>query len=329
MLDGEIVAPDPATGLSSFARLQQRMHLRDVQRAARTGVSVELYLFDCLFYEGIDLGGLPLLDRKKVLRDVVWYDHPIHFTPYRTTGSAAMYRDACAKGAEGIIAKRAESRYVSGRSADWLKIKCVQQQEFVIGGYTEPTAGSPRAPGALLQYGGTTTAAGCATRARWAPATITARWSSSPRSWSPCTAAPHHSLPVRSRQERCSGSPRSWSRRSVSENGPKRGCSGTRVPRTSGRQGGPRGTAGRLTSRRAGVPALRATSQPIAAPSQCRKAHPCGSRRPTSRLARLTDLLTGAARFLPLRPPPPFVPIREAACPLARGCSPSPSPPWP
>jgi DNA ligase D-like protein (predicted ligase) len=149
VLDGEIVAPDPATGLSSFARLQQRMHLRDMQRAARTGVSVELYLFDCLFYEGIDLTGLPLLDRKKVLRDVVWYDGAIHFTPFRTTGSAAMYREACAKGAEGIIAKRSESRYVSGRSADWLKIKCVQQQEFVIGGYTDPQ-GSREHLGALL-----------------------------------------------------------------------------------------------------------------------------------------------------------------------------------
>jgi bifunctional non-homologous end joining protein LigD len=149
VLDGEIVAPDPATGLSSFARLQQRMHLRDVKRAARTGVTVELYLFDCLFYEGIDLTGLPLLDRKKVLRDVVWYDGPIRFTPYRSTGSAAMYRDACAKGAEGIIAKRADSRYVSGRSTDWLKIKCVQQQEFVIGGYTEPQ-GAREHLGALL-----------------------------------------------------------------------------------------------------------------------------------------------------------------------------------
>jgi bifunctional non-homologous end joining protein LigD len=149
VLDGEIVAPDPSTGLSSFARLQQRMHLRDRQRAGRTGVTVELYLFDCLFYEGIDLTGLPLLDRKKVLRDVVWYDGPIHFTPYRSTGSAAMYRDACAKGAEGIIAKRADSRYVSGRSTDWLKIKCVQQQEFVIGGYTQPQ-GSREHLGALL-----------------------------------------------------------------------------------------------------------------------------------------------------------------------------------
>jgi bifunctional non-homologous end joining protein LigD len=162
VLDGEIVAPDPATGLSSFARLQQRMHLRDVRRAAGTGVSVELYLFDCLFYEGIDLTGLPLLDRKKVLRDVVWYDGLIRFTPYRTTGSAAMYREACAKGAEGIIAKRAESRYVSGRSADWLKIKCVQQQEFVIGGYTGPQGAREHLGALLVGYydGGTLRYAG-------------------------------------------------------------------------------------------------------------------------------------------------------------------------
>ena len=149
VLDGEIVAPDPVTGLSSFARLQQRMHLRDVERAARTGVSVELYLFDCLFYEGIDLTGLPLLDRKKVLRDVVGYDGPIRFTRHRSTGSAAMYREACARGAEGILAKRSDAPYVSGRSADWLKIKCVLEQEFVIGGYTAPQ-GARTHLGALL-----------------------------------------------------------------------------------------------------------------------------------------------------------------------------------
>jgi DNA ligase D-like protein (predicted ligase) len=149
VLDGEIVAIDPDTGLSSFARLQQRMQLRDAVRAARTGVAVRLYLFDCLYYEGVDLTNLPLVDRKKVLRDVVWFADPIYFTPHRSTGSAAMYRDACARGAEGIIAKRADSRYVGTRSADWLKIKCVLQQEFVIGGYTAPQ-GSREHLGALL-----------------------------------------------------------------------------------------------------------------------------------------------------------------------------------
>jgi DNA ligase D-like protein (predicted ligase) len=149
VLDGEVVAFDDERGVTSFARLQQRMQLRDPVRARRSQVAVHLYLFDCLFYEGVDLTGLPLLDRKAVLRDVVWYDEPIRFTPYRTTGSAAMFREACAQGAEGIIAKRADSRYVSARSTDWLKIKCVRQQEFVIGGYTAPQ-GSRERLGALL-----------------------------------------------------------------------------------------------------------------------------------------------------------------------------------
>jgi DNA ligase D-like protein (predicted ligase) len=149
VLDGEIVAIDPKRKVSSFALLQQRMQLRDSVRALRSGVPVELYLFDCIFYEEVDLTGLPLIDRKAVLRDIVWFDGPIKFTPYRTTGSAAMFRDACARGAEGIIAKRADSRYVSGRSTDWLKIKCVNEQEFVIGGYTPPQ-GSREWLGALL-----------------------------------------------------------------------------------------------------------------------------------------------------------------------------------
>ena len=149
VLDGEVVAFDDERGVTSFARLQQRMQLRDPVRARRSQVPVHLYLFDCLFYEGVDLTGLPLLDRKAVLRDVVWYDEAIRFTPYRTTGSAAMFRAACAQGAEGIIAKRADSRYVSARSTDWLKIKCVRQQEFVIGGYTAPQ-GSRERLGALL-----------------------------------------------------------------------------------------------------------------------------------------------------------------------------------
>jgi DNA ligase D-like protein (predicted ligase) len=149
VLDGEVVAFDEERGVTSFARLQQRMQLRDPVRARRSQVPVHLYLFDCMFYEGIEITGLPLLERKAVLRDVVWYDEPIRFTPYRTTGSAAMLREACDRGAEGIIAKGADSRYVSARSTEWLKIKCVRQQEFVIGGYTAPQ-GSRERLGALL-----------------------------------------------------------------------------------------------------------------------------------------------------------------------------------
>jgi DNA ligase D-like protein (predicted ligase) len=149
VLDGEIVAFDLDRGITSFARLQQRMQLRDPVRARRSQVAVYLYLFDCLHYESIDLTGLPLLERRSVLKDVVEYADPIRLTPFNTGGAAAMLRKACAHGEEGIIAKRADSRYVSARSADWLKIKCVRRQELVIGGYTAPQ-GSRERLGALL-----------------------------------------------------------------------------------------------------------------------------------------------------------------------------------
>jgi bifunctional non-homologous end joining protein LigD len=149
VLDGEIVAFDAERGITSFARLQQRMQLRDPVRARRSEVAVQLYIFDCMHYEGIDLTGLPLLERKSVLKDIVWYADPIRFTPFKTAGAAAMLRKACAQEAEGIIAKRADSRYVSARSADWLKIKCVRRQELVIGGYTAPQGARERL-GALL-----------------------------------------------------------------------------------------------------------------------------------------------------------------------------------
>jgi bifunctional non-homologous end joining protein LigD len=149
VLDGEIVAFDSERGITSFSRLQQRMQLRDPVRARRSQVAVYLYLFDCLYYDGVDLTGLPLLDRKAVLSDVVRYDDPIRLTPYKTSGGVAMLRAACEHGAEGIIAKRATSRYVSTRSTDWLKLKCLRRQEFVIGGYTAPQ-GSRERLGALL-----------------------------------------------------------------------------------------------------------------------------------------------------------------------------------
>jgi bifunctional non-homologous end joining protein LigD len=149
ILDGEVVAFDMERGITSFTKLQQRMQLRDPVRARRSQVAVYLYLFDCMYYEGTNLTRLPLTDRKPVLEDAVEYADPIRFTPFQTTGAAAMFRKACAQEAEGIIAKRADSRYVSARSADWLKIKCLRRQELVIGGYTAPQ-GSRERLGALL-----------------------------------------------------------------------------------------------------------------------------------------------------------------------------------
>ncbi len=149
VLDGEVVAFDEARGVSSFSRLQQRMQLRDPVRALRSQVAVHLYLFDCMYYEGIDLTGLQLLERRSVLKDVISEDEALHLTTAQTKGAAAMLRKACTRGEEGIMAKRADSRYVSARTMDWLKVKCLRRQELVVGGYTAPQ-GSRERLGALL-----------------------------------------------------------------------------------------------------------------------------------------------------------------------------------
>ena len=149
VLDGEVVAFDEKRGVSSFSRLQQRMQLRDPVRALRSQVAVHLYLFDCMYYEGIDLTGLQLLERRSVLTDVVSADDVLRLTTVNTKGAAAMLRKACSRGEEGIMAKRADSRYVSARTMDWLKIKCLRRQELVVGGYTAPQ-GSRERLGALL-----------------------------------------------------------------------------------------------------------------------------------------------------------------------------------
>lgn len=145
--DGEIVAFEG--NVTSFARLQQRMRIRDANQARASKVKVHLYVFDLLYLDGYELIGLPLRSRKGLLRSALGFKGPLRFTPHRNGDGEAYYREACQKGWEGIIAKRALSRYSHSRSRDWLKFKCVHQQELVIGGYTEPT-GRRKGFGALL-----------------------------------------------------------------------------------------------------------------------------------------------------------------------------------
>jgi bifunctional non-homologous end joining protein LigD len=149
VLDGEVVAIDPATGISSFSLLQRRMQLRDATRARRTGVAVEYWIFDCLFFDGRDLRRLPLTERRRALEGALRPKGPIRLTPSFDEGFEALFETACRHGAEGLIGKRAASPYSAGRSRDWVKLKCVNNQEFVIGGWTDP-AGSREAFGALL-----------------------------------------------------------------------------------------------------------------------------------------------------------------------------------
>ena len=147
VVDGEVVAFEgPRT---SFARLQQRMQINDPERARASGVRVHYYLFDLIHLEAHDLRQLPLRRRKALLRDALAFEAPLRFTSHRNVAGEALFREACSKGWEGLIAKRAGAPYQAGRSSDWLKLKCSQGQELVIGGFSA-ARGSRRGFGALL-----------------------------------------------------------------------------------------------------------------------------------------------------------------------------------
>ena len=146
-VDGELVTFDG--GITSFAKLQQRMQLRHPPEEIRRKIPGWYYIFDLLYLNGRDVRQLPLCERKTLLQKARVFKDPLRCTAYRETEGVAYFREACQKGWEGIIAKKADRVYSSGRSRDWLKFKCINEQEFVIGGYTDPK-GSRTGFGALL-----------------------------------------------------------------------------------------------------------------------------------------------------------------------------------
>lgn len=153
VLDGEVVAF--SHGVTSFSRLQERMQIKDPGEARESRIKVYFYLFDILHLDGYQLKNLPLRTRKQLLQSTLSFEDPIRFTAHRNEDGEAFHYEACDKGWEGIMAKRADAPYRSGRSRDWLKFKCVNRQEMVIGGFTDP-GGSRKGFGSLLvgYYGG-------------------------------------------------------------------------------------------------------------------------------------------------------------------------------
>jgi len=147
LVDGEVVAF--AGKATSFAKLQRRLGVRNPGAELRRAVPVYFYLFDVLHADGADVRHLPLRERKRILRRLLSYRGPLRYTTHRNTEGEAYWAHACRNHWEGVIAKRADAPYVHGRSGDWLKFKCVNEQEFVIGGFTDPK-GSRRGFGALL-----------------------------------------------------------------------------------------------------------------------------------------------------------------------------------
>jgi bifunctional non-homologous end joining protein LigD len=147
ILDGEIVAF--RGGATSFSQLQQRLGLLHPSESLVSSVPVTYYIFDILYTGGRDARSLPQRERKQILRQVLSFEDPLRYTEHRERDGEMYYAQACRDGWEGLIAKRAAAPYHAGRTRDWLKFKCENAQEFVIGGYTDPQ-GSRQGLGALL-----------------------------------------------------------------------------------------------------------------------------------------------------------------------------------
>lgn len=147
VVDGEVVAFEGRR--TSFARLQGRLGITNPDVARASPVRVFYYLFDLLHLDGKSTIEVPLLWRKRLLRNAIDFDDPLRYTTHRVKDGVGAYRAACERGDEGVIAKLADSKYDGRRSPNWLKFKCVRDQEFVVGGYTSPK-GSRIELGALL-----------------------------------------------------------------------------------------------------------------------------------------------------------------------------------
>jgi bifunctional non-homologous end joining protein LigD len=146
ILDGEVVSLNE-DGISSFQQLQN---------ALKRGDEGELvyYLFDLPHCMGYDLTACQLLDRKRLLARIMTAHNPanggtVRYSDHVQGAGDAVIEQACQSSMEGIVSKRADSVYSQSRSPAWLKVKCVKRQEFVIGGYTQPS-GSRVGFGSLL-----------------------------------------------------------------------------------------------------------------------------------------------------------------------------------
>jgi bifunctional non-homologous end joining protein LigD len=146
ILDGEVVSLDKQ-GVSNFQQLQNQLKRGDDD-------SLVYYVFDVPNLHGYDLTNSPLVDRKEVLARLLLSANPandgvVRYSDHIRGKGDEVLQHACRSAMEGVICKRADSAYVQSRSAAWLKVKCLKQQEFVIGGYSKPE-GSRVGFGALL-----------------------------------------------------------------------------------------------------------------------------------------------------------------------------------
>jgi bifunctional non-homologous end joining protein LigD len=138
ILDGELVVLNES-GHPSFNKLQARAKLgaREAKRAAIESPAT-LYVFDLLAFAGYDLRKLPLIKRKEILKQVLPRTGPLRYSEHFEKDGEALYEQVVKLGLEGIMAKKADSPYRSGRSGDWLKIRADRIDDFVVVGFSQP-----------------------------------------------------------------------------------------------------------------------------------------------------------------------------------------------
>lgn len=147
LIDGEVVALGE-TGISSFSALQQALS------EGRTG-NLVFFAFDLLHLDGEDLQSEPLLGRKERLEELLrelGTESALRYSEHFVEPGQTMLRHACRMGLEGVVSKRADAPYRSGRGRDWVKSKCSQRQEFVIAGYVPSKAARNQIGSLVLGY---------------------------------------------------------------------------------------------------------------------------------------------------------------------------------
>src|SRR5712664_3409079 len=136
ILDGEIVALD-AQGHSSFERLQERMHVRAPSENLASQIPAVYFAFDLLYCDGYDLREAPLIERKQLLQRLLHTSERFRYADHQLEHGKELFALAEQNGLEGMVAKRADSPYVSDRSPYWVKLKSTKTVDAVIGGWTE------------------------------------------------------------------------------------------------------------------------------------------------------------------------------------------------
>ena len=138
ILDGEVVVPDKK-GIPDFEALYADLAGNRMERLI-------YYVFDLLYLDGQDLRRIPLIDRKRLLRELTTKANTgrLRYSEHLEGAADAMFEHACRMRLEGVVSKRRDSRYSSGRSETWLKIKCVKRDTFPIIAFVEKLGASPR-----------------------------------------------------------------------------------------------------------------------------------------------------------------------------------------